>query len=430
MTGKPMDTTPRTYPDFVSLVRRGHFDPVVFDAYAGQDLGGWLLSEAADEADVLDLFQAFAWRMVAAGLPLDRASLHVGTLHPQVYGYAWNWERADGLCDEIKVDEASLSTDAYRRNPLFTVIEYGEMVRTRIDEADPSSLSSLLRELAGKGITEYAALPLHAVGHLHALGRYHNAVTIATKQEGGFRPEQFAEIGARLKVLALHVQRHIADRISENALTTYLGSAAGRQVLDGSIRRGSGAPIDAVIWSSDLRGFTNLADRLSDQDMIAVLNEYFGRLAGAVLEHRGEVLKFIGDGLLAVFPFSEFAHRGEAASAALGAARTAVEALEALNGDPEILAHVDGWKPLRTGIGLHCGEVFFGNVGAPQRLDFTVIGKAVNAVARVEALTKTLGRPVLLTGDVAELLDEVLENLGSHELRGLAEPVALFAPTN
>lgn len=417
-----IDPAPRTYPAFVTLLRRARFDPEDLRRFEAGDVGAWLTGEAANENDLLELFQSFACRLVAVGLPLHRASLHVGTLHPQFFGYAWNWEFDDGICDEVKVDESVLKTDSYRRNPLFRVVEHGERFRSRFDDPEGSPDSPVLQDLAARGVTDYAALPLRAAGGQH------NAATVATKQPGGFTDRQFEEICAHLSLFALHVQRHIIARISENVMSTYLGTAAGEQVLSGAIKRGSGAPIDAIIWVSDLRGFTDLADRLDDRDMIAVLNAYFERLAGAVMDHGGEVLKFIGDGLLAVFPFAAFGGERDAAKAALAASRAAVAAMDDLNADDNQLGDIEGWRPLRSGIALHRGAVFFGNVGAPQRLDFTVIGKAVNTASRVEGLSKSLGRPVLITGDVAGLLDEELEGLGEHALRGLAEPVEIFAP--
>jgi adenylate cyclase len=277
-----------------------------------------------------------------------------------------------------------------------------------------------MAELARQGYVEYAAIPLRAGG------AYHNAATMATKRAGGFSAAQFSDLTRLLRLAALHVERHIALRIAANVLDTYLGAAAGGRVLRGSIKRGAGEPIRAIIWASDLRGFTDLADRLDGPDMIALLNGYFECLAGAVLAHDGEVLKFIGDGLLAVFPYSTFADEKAAAAAALAAAEGALQAIERLNEDPQAFADIPGWRPLRTGIALHDGEVFFGNVGAPERLDFTVIGRAVNAASRVEALSKTLGRSIVVTEPVMRLLDRPLEPLGEHELRGLAAPISIY----
>jgi adenylate cyclase len=234
-----------------------------------------------------------------------------------------------------------------------------------------------------------------------------------------------------MSLFALHVERHSVLRISDNALNAYLGLGAATKVLNGSIKRGAGESIHAVIWISDLRGFTDLSDRLSGSDMLALLNAYFEVMAGAVLSHGGEVLKFIGDGLLAVFPLLGANQVRDVAHAALAAARAANLGLDALNRDPPgTLAGTDGWRPLRAGIALHEGEVFFGNIGAPERLDFTVIGSAVNEASRVEALQKTLGRNILVTDAVARHLDVAMDFLGEHRLRGVAAPLAIYSPAS
>ena len=325
---------------------------------------------------------SFAWRLVAAGSGLERASLHVGTLHPQLFGFAWNWSRADGLCDEVKVAPAALQADAYKRNPLFRVIEHGERFRGDTRDAATRARYPLLAELATSGITEYLAEVLTTGS------AYHNAVTLATKDPAGFSPEQRTAIETALKLLGLHVERHIVLRIAHNVLNTYLGSAAGDAVLAGSIKRGSGRPIRSIIWSSDLRGFTELSERLAGNEVTVLLDAYFECLVTAIADHGGEILKFIGDGLLAVFSFSDETAARQAAASALAAAQDALVALDRLNAaPPPHLAAIDGWRPLKTGIALHSGEVFFGNIGSPDRLDFTVIGKAVNEASRVESLT-------------------------------------------
>jgi len=418
-----LDTAPRQYAKAVSLLRRSDRGPAAAPPVRSvEDVVDWLLTDAIRQDDLLVLFEALTWGMVAAGLPLDRASIHVGTLHPQMIGFAWNWDRADGLCDEVRVDRETQLTQAYRKSPLYQVFEFGRTVRARAEDPRDAERYPLFRELVGQGITEYYAMPVGG-------GGYRNAMTVATRQSGGFRQEQLEVLDRILGLMALHVERHIVLRIARNVLDTYLGSAAGGRVLSGSIRRGAGEPIRAVIWASDLRGFTDLSDRLGGPAMIALLNAYFERMAGAVIEAGGEVLKFIGDGLLAVFPFDRFDSEAAAAAASVRAARTALAALEDLNvAPPPDLAAIDGWRPLKAGIGLHEGEVFFGNVGAPERLDFTVIGPAVNLASRVEALTKTLGRPVLVTADVADRLTCPLDDLGDHAVRGVAGPVRIFAP--
>ncbi len=412
----------RQYPPAVTLIRRAERGPAA--APATTDPGGieaWLLDEAALETDLLALLEGFLWRLVAAGFPLARASMHVGTLHPQLIGFAWIWVRADGYCDEVKVAEAALRTDSYLRNPMKRVIEDGETIRRRPQDAAAQAEFPLMAELAAGGITDYLALPLGGSATLH------NAMTMATAADGGFTEAQVQGLRRLYRLFALHVEGHIMRRIAENISTAYLGAEAGRKVLDGAIRRGAGEPVRAIIWVSDLRGFTTLSDRLAGPDMLAVLNAYFERLAGAVLAGGGDVLKFMGDGMLAVFPFTDETAARSAARRALTAAEAAMAALAAVNRDPPAeLIGIEGWNPLASGIALHEGEVFFGNIGAPARLDFTVIGPAVNEAARVEALTKTLGRPILLTAPVVRRLGLPLRSLGSHGLRGVGEAMELF----
>ena len=279
MADPVLDPAPRSYATAVSLIRRSDRGPAASPAATSiDDIAAWLLSEAMAESDLLALFESLAWRLVAAGIPLDRASLHVGTLHPEMICFTWNWERADGLCDEVRVEEASLKTDAYRKNPLYRVLEFGETVKTKTSDPEAVARYPIVADLAGQGITEYVAMPLRSGG------TYHNAVTVATLQPGGFTQGQFGELNRILKLLALHVERHILLRIAGNVLDTYLGAAAGGRVLAGEIRRGSGEPIRAIIWVSDLRGFTDLTDRLGGAEMIALLNAYFERMAGAVID--------------------------------------------------------------------------------------------------------------------------------------------------
>lgn len=415
---------PRQFPHGVTVVRQSSRGPASApDTNSFADIATWLLKGAAREAEMLLLFESFLWRLIAAGIPLDRASLHIGTLHPQLLGFAWNWRREDAICYEVKVLQSTSETDSFKRNPLARIFTTGEPLRRNPQSAEAQAEFPMMAELADAGLTDYVALPFSSgAGYRHAM-------TLATKHPDGFPQSAGPDVRNVLDLFALHVERHIAQRIAENAVNAYLGEVAGAKVLSGSIKRGAGEAIHAVIWVSDLRGFTTLSDHLSGADMIVLLNAYFETLAGAVLTHGGEVLKFMGDGLLAVFPIGAERSAEAAAVAALTAAQRAMRDLDALNaGALPQLASIDGWHPLRTGIALHEGEVFFGNIGAPDRLDFTVIGPAVNEASRVEALQKKLGRSILITEAVARHLDHALDHLGEHELRGVSLPVAVYSP--
>jgi adenylate cyclase len=415
--------SPRNYPDGVTVIKRSARGPGCAPAESSYaEIEHWLLYDAGGERELLLTYEAFLWRMVAAGLPLDRASLHIGTLHPQLLGFAWNWRRSDATCDEVKVRHFTADTDAYKLNPLSRIFQSGEPLRRQPQRPEAQAEFPIMRELAEAGYTEYLALPLGGE-------RFRHAVTFATISAHGFADEQIEQTKRLLRLFTLHVERHIAVRIAANTLNAYLGPVAAGKVLSGEINRGRGQSIRAMIWVSDLRGFTDLSGRLSGDDMIALLNAYFECFAGAVLAHGGEVLKFMGDGLLAVFPLGDGDHARVAARAALAAAEQALAGLQAINrAAPSPLDRIAGWAPLRAGIALHAGEVFFGNIGAPERLDFTVIGPAVNEASRVEALQKSIGRSILITGAAAELIDAPLDFVGDHALRGVAEPVAIYSP--
>lgn len=419
-----MDPSPRQYPTLVALMRRLSNGPSVAPTRATcAQIREWLLSEAVGEEDLLPLLEQLVWRMAAAGLPVDRVTVHIGTLHPQLLGFYWYWDRIDGMVDELKVDQGGFGLDRYRRSPLAVVIRKGETFRARTDDPKMAARYPILAELEEQGFVDYTAFPMGSGN-----STYHNSATLATRRDSGFDDAGMHECREIFRIFALHVERQIARRIAVNVLDTYLGTAAGEKVLSGSIRRGEGESIRAVIWMSDLRGYSSLTDRLPGPEVLVVLNEYFERLAGAVIAHGGQILKFIGDGLLAVFPIDEDNDERTAASSAAAAAEQAMLDIDRLNREaPEVLDRIDGWRPLRSGIALHLGEVFFGNMGAPERLDFTVIGRAVNEVSRVEALTKELGVPVLVSEPVAGLLDRELEDMGRHELRGFSGRMPVFA---
>lgn len=211
--------------------------------------------------------------------------------------------------------------------------------------------------------------------------------------------------------------------VARNLMDTYLGHSAGVRVLNGEIYRGVNETVDAVIWVSDLRGFTRLSDEFAPPVVLGILNDHFERVVNAISTHGGEVLKFMGDSVLAIFPIANFAGPGEAADAALAAARDARSSIAAGN----TKRMEKGLAGINYGIALNLGEVVYGNIGAPERLDFTVIGPAVNQTARIEALTKTLARNVLVSHTVAEVAGETLGPLGFQALRGVREPQEVFA---
>ncbi|MDN3718127.1 adenylate/guanylate cyclase domain-containing protein [Roseibium salinum] len=390
-----------------------------------EDVRSWLLHEAARIDNVMLMFEEFMWRCKAAGLSIDRSTLHIGTLHPRVIGFSWVWNSQDKLCDEVAADAGAVDQKAFTLNPLSRVINEGRTIKVDLESDEGAGSAPLMRELADEGYTSYIALPLSSSGEKR------NAMTLATMVPGGFPPDQKEQIRGLIDLLALHVERHIVRRIARNVADTYLGPIAGKRVLDGEIKRGDGEAIRAVVFMSDMRGFTQLADRLSGPEVTALLNAYFDRISSAVLDHGGDILKFIGDGLLAVFDQKTFGQTA-AANAAVTAAKAALASIDALNeAPPQDLPDPALWHPLKIGIGLHHGEIFFGNVGGGERLDFTVIGRAVNETSRVESLCKPLGQELLLTAPVRDALSGELQTglvaMGKHVLRGVGKPVAIFS---
>jgi adenylate cyclase len=382
------------------------------------EIENWLLEEASADRHMINLLVKLIGRMKAAGSSIDRLTLHIGTLHPQLVGFAWVWNIDDGFCDEVRVADAAIDSDAYRLNPLQRIVETGETIRRAPTERSAQAEFPIMIELAAAGMTDYVAIPLSGLDT-------RNVITIATKAVGGFAGAEIDCLRRLFQLFALHVQRHSELKISENALGAYLGYGAAAKVLEGAIKRGAGDSIRAVIWVSDLRNFTKMSDVLAPADMLLLLNAYFEAMASAVAAHGGETLKFIGDGMLAVFPVTVGA--AQASRAAVSAAKEAIARLDASN--REMLVTSDpgqGRASLRAGIVLHEGEVFFGNIGAPDRLDFTVIGAAVNEACRVEALTKTIGRDLLITEAVARHLSHDIEHLGEHQLRGVSARMSVY----
>ena len=405
----------------VDLIRRVPVTALDEHALYADDPLSWLEREARTAPNLPAIIDGLAQRLRRAGVALARLGIHTGTVHPQLLGYGCIWSHAAGHCREYEVRHAAVDEDSYRRSPLRMVNEDGALVRRdpRLPEAQAEF--TLMADLSADGITDYVARPLGMITGVRS------SVTYASDSPHRFSDADLVLIERALPTLLLNLDARIMLNVAGNVLDAYVGPRAGARVLRGEILRGQGERIDAVIWISDLRDYTGLSDRLRDTDMIRLLNAYFDALASAILDQGGEVLKFMGDGLLAIFPIGAVAPK-TAAESALAAANTALAALARLNGDEGRRLAIDGeWSPLSTGIALHRGEVFFGNIGAPGRVDFTVIGAAVNLAARVEPLTKTLDRPLLLTEAVAMLTSRPLVSLGTFPLRGVSAPNAIYA---
>jgi adenylate cyclase len=378
----------------------------------------WLVGTAIQKESGARAIDEFAWRLLAAAFPLFRVTLHSGTLHPQFLGVNFVWWRDTGQTAQTFVAHEVRDAVPYVNNTVLRVIESGETIRRRLDVADSELDMSILHDVKAKGGTDYLALPIAS-----ADGQDY-AVTYATDRAGGFSEREIDELTRLSQRLQSACDSYRQRALTRNLLNAYLGSNAGPKVLAGQIRRGTGQELTVVLWSSDLRSFTERSDRLPGHRMIAILNALFDAQATAIHNHGGEILKFIGDGLLAIFPIDSGGPPGHAAENALHAAREALDAVRRLADDPCMA----GEPPLKVVVALHAGTVIYGNVGSADRLDFTVIGPAVNLVSRIEGVAKALDEPIVVSDDFARACKRPLRSLGYHPFRGLATAHELFAP--
>ena len=380
----------------------------------GDPLARWFVTEAYRIADTGQLIGAAGEQLVAAGIPLYRLAYFQLTLHPEFAGKGYFWRRGQGI-EVNEIAHGLLQEADYLDNPLPPVFEQRRTVRVRLEETEPQA--PVLKQLKSQGATDYVALPLlFTTGHVDAL-------SVVSDRPGGFSAADLDRMFQLQFAFTRIVETHSLRDTAANLLDAYVGRAAGQRILAGEIKRGDGQTIEAVLWYCDLRGFTRASDRLPRDAIIALLNDYFTIMGGAVTGAGGEVLKFMGDGMLAMLPIASTDERMVVAARATQAAVAAQRMIAALN-----LMRVTVDEPsLRFGLALHVGEVMFGNIGASARLDFTVIGPAVNHAARLEKLCAPLNQQIVLSSALAALLPErdvVL--LGRHALKDIDEPQPIY----
>jgi len=380
----------------------------------------WLIKEGRFTAhNMRATGDRLAEHILAAGIPVARAFFGVRTLHPQIAATAYIWQRGRGT-ERITASWDDTSSPEFLNAPSAYLRQSGEMARHRLDAPDESLDFQILRDLKRQGMTDYIALPM-----VFSDGRI-NPTSFQSDAPDGFTDEDVAALRDVIDVMAPIVETETAHRIARQVIQTYVGRRTGELVLSGAITRGSGETIDALIWYCDLREFTGLTDSLPNDQLLALLNDFFEIMAGVVMEAGGEVLKFIGDAMLAIWALDDAPDHSAAAQCAkaLAAAQRAGALLEARNADRRS-ADV---PPIRYGLALHLGAVHYGNIGAPDRLDFTVIGPAVNHAARLDELGARLGQPIIASASVAAALLGQLASLGMHELRGVTDAQEVFAP--
>jgi adenylate cyclase len=375
----------------------------------------WLLAEGRLESDLGRFVDRLMKRAVAAGLPIWRFYVGLQLVHPQMVATGVLWRRGQGY-QEVPRLHGILDSPAYIGSPMQEVRQSGAPVRYWLRDV-PETAHTVLHELKAEGGVDYIGLPMR-------LGRPGSVpiASFATDRPSGFTDQDIADLKRLVDMMGPVAEIFIYRKIAETVTDTYLGRIVGEQILGGLIKRGDGREINAVLWFSDLRDFTGLNERMGAGEVLELLNNYLQLVGDALKANGGEILKFIGDGVMAYFPAEDALFLPMVTSNAIAAARQLVDDIEAAN---EARA-AGGHDPVRFGIGLHVGPVTFGNIGTEDRLDFTVIGPAVNRASRLEGLTKQLGVPVLASAEFNAACSIPLKSLGKHGLRGVPEPVEVF----
>jgi adenylate cyclase len=376
----------------------------------------WLAGGALSGTESQDVLAELCERLVACDVPLWRVAVFVTTLHPDVLGRRFLWQASSGVTTSDALFTLT-ETDDFRKSPFTTVYATKKPLRRRLADPDCPADFSILQDLRAEGVTDYSAFPL-----LFTDGTIHVA-TWSTKEPGGFTAKQFADVESVIAPLARVAEIRALRRTAGNLIDTYVGHQTGERILSGKIRRGYVEAIRAAIWLSDMRGFTASSELLPPQALIDRLNLYFGAQVPAILEHGGEVLKFMGDGLLAIFPIAANDDAGAVCRRALSCARAVRARIAELPRD-------ERGDAIRFGLALHVGEVMYGNIGGGNRLDFTCIGPAVNLAARLEKVASKLGETVVLSADFAAHCRDEFRRLGEHAVAGFAAPQTVLGLTD
>ena len=384
-----------------------------------------IVSKALADEHYAGVFEAFCDELASAGVPLLRAHLTMHALHPLVSSVDLTWFRSRGLHVNTRVYKPA-PADEWLRSPLYWMLSNERWeLRQNLRGKDGVREFPVFAEFRDLGATDYLALMTPFGDPETAFERRDGILTSwVSDAPEGFNERHIEAIKHLQPFVGLVSKLSKHDYTARNVLSAYLGEDAGRRVLEGQIHLGDVEKIPAIIWFSDLRDSTAMAERMPVETFLQAVNAYFGCTAGTVLENGGEVLRFIGDAVLAVFPLATNESPTRAAHQALAASHEARQRLAALNERRAAQSE----EQLAFGLGLHVGELLYGNIGVPSRIEFSVIGPAANEVSRLESLTKEVGEPVLVSRAFKEAVDLPWRNLGVYRVRGVGESMEVFAP--
>ena len=377
----------------------------------------WLILDAWRLGSISELTAELAEKLIEHGVPLYRLFLMVPLLHPLYVGSGYIWRRGVDGVEEAFGEHGARETDDYRQNPLRYIIDEGYWaIRRRVGDSYVRGEFALVDNIVDEGGTDYISLALEFTDGGRA------AISFTSDGPDGFSAETLVELNNLLPVIARLVERAALEKTVTNILDAYVGHTAGDRILKGQITRGSRDTIYAGIWFCDIRGFTRLSDRMQRDDVIALLNSFFETMAEPVHDNGGEVMKFIGDAMLAVFPTVEGEDPAVVCGRVLAAAKAAVAGMDHLNEERAMF----GQGPIGYGLACHIGEVAYGNIGAANRLDFTVIGPAVNYAQRLEQLCKAVPERPILSEEFVRLSKRPVEKLGDFTLGSLPGEHAVY----
>ncbi|MEX0921149.1 MAG: adenylate/guanylate cyclase domain-containing protein [Rhodovibrionaceae bacterium] len=385
------------------------------------EVASWLMSQALEDSQLEETVLGCFDRLYAAGIPLFRCFVAFRTLHPLYRARSIVWRRGAGELEIANFSRAESEGEGFTRSPHYFMLSKNiANMRRHFTGADALLDFDIFEELRDQGASDYLAflIPFGGGDQRGLLGSW------TTDRPDGFTEHEVRDLQRIAKRLGVVCKGMIESQVTRNIVSAYFGGNAGKRILGGSIGRGDAESLTGAIWYADLRNSTALADRLPPEVYLETLDSYFESTAGAVMEEGGEVLLMIGDAVLAVFATDDSRVQGaQACAAAARAAENALKRIAAVNLER---GHA-GAEPLKFGVGLHYGSFMFGNIGTPERLEFTAVGGAINEAARLEALSKELKLPIVASEAFASQVPESWQDRGLHSLRGVAHELRVFA---
>jgi len=391
-------------------VSHNGFDPTETDLSLTGDFDDWLIETAVGEKTAADLHRELCEKLVSLGMPLWRSSLGLELLNPEIEGSQIRW-----VAHEVKTltMPRGFNTSDYDNSPAKVVDDTRRPFRRRLDAAVTDM--PLLEELRRSGATDYYILPLPFID----LQRTAH-ISYATQRPGGFSDSEIADLTGASLLFSPYAERRVLKKITGDLLTTYVGRRSAAKVYEGAIDRGKAEIITAPILIADLRGFTRYSDTHPIANVLSTLNDFFDALVEAIEPHGGEVLKFIGDALLAIFPAAD--SQSLPYAPAIAAALDARKRITALNEERA----KSGRSLLKFGLALNVGEIAYGNIGSKTRLDFTAIGPAINHTSRLLEVAKKRNRDIVVSENFVRAAGAEFPNLGYHSLRDIAGEQKVF----